>query len=273
MNIQQLYVEYGTRYSSRFKKEKTIKEDNYLYNKYIDPILGALEITEVTTLEIEVIHGAMKQIPRQANKMVGLLSSMYHCAISWGYAEKNPTKNIVKYKEKQRDLFIPRAKKDKLFEEIGKLEEPFSGLLFFIIGTGCRKSEAINLKWQDVDLVQKYVTFRERKNGEDHTIPLSQIAYDAVMHQARKGEYVFNQRGQKVGDFRKQWLKVRKVVGREYRVHDLRRTLGSWMAQENVSLHIIGEILGHKDNRSTQIYARLQKEHLRSPIEKALDVH
>ena len=39
--------------------------------------------------------------------------------------------------------------------------------------------------------------------------------------------------------------------------HDLRRSLGSWMAGQNTSLPIIGRALGHKTAVATMVYSRL----------------
>jgi site-specific recombinase XerD len=42
------------------------------------------------------------------------------------------------------------------------------------------------------------------------------------------------------------------------RVHDLRRTVGSWLAQDGVSLHLIGQVLNHRDTKTTAGYAYFQ---------------
>jgi hypothetical protein len=50
------------------------------------------------------------------------------------------------------------------------------------------------------------------------------------------------------------------------RVHDLRRTVGSWLAQSGVSLHLIGDILNHRDLKTTLGYACFQTEHRRDEL-------
>ena len=44
---------------------------------------------------------------------------------------------------------------------------------------------------------------------------------------------------------------------KDLRLHDLRRTLGSWQAATGANSYMIGRTLGHKDSQSTAIYARL----------------
>lgn len=255
----------------RFKK--SWRDDQYLINGYLEPVLGELLISEVHRGELEVLHAAMNHAPRRANQAINLLSSIFKYAINKNYVTKNPAKGIRRYPEKSREVFVPKRDGIKLLNAINELEEPFKGLLTFILATGCRKSEAFNLKWEDVDLDLETVTFRNRKNKKDLTLPLVPLALNAILAQEEKGAEVFKGRFKKpFNDIRKQWNQVCKKMGKRYWIHDLRRTLGSWLAQDNVSLPTIGAILGHSDPRSTRVYTRFQTNHLKGPIESALSV-
>lgn len=55
----------------------------------------------------------------------------------------------------------------------------------------------------------------------------------------------------------------------DVRLHDLRRTLGSWQAAAGVSTAIIGKTLGHKNPTTTAIYARLNLDPVRNAVEQA----
>jgi integrase len=55
----------------------------------------------------------------------------------------------------------------------------------------------------------------------------------------------------------------------DVRIHDLRRTLGSWQARTGASLAIIGKSLGHKMPQTTAIYARLDVDPVRESMERA----
>ncbi|AXU06699.1 tyrosine-type recombinase/integrase [Rickettsia japonica] len=55
------------------------------------------------------------------------------------------------------------------------------------------------------------------------------------------------------------------------RIHDLRRTLASWMASKNIDTNIIGKTLGHKSIKSILIYARLNVKSVRTHMEQALE--
>lgn len=55
----------------------------------------------------------------------------------------------------------------------------------------------------------------------------------------------------------------------DLRIHDLRRTLGSWQAKTGASLAIIGKSLNHKTHQATQIYARLDLDPVRQSVNTA----
>ncbi|SFA75105.1 Site-specific recombinase XerD [Collimonas sp. OK607] len=55
----------------------------------------------------------------------------------------------------------------------------------------------------------------------------------------------------------------------DLRIHDLRRTLGSWQAKTGASMAIIGKSLSHKSVQTTAIYARLDQDPVRESVERA----
>lgn len=56
----------------------------------------------------------------------------------------------------------------------------------------------------------------------------------------------------------------------DIRIHDIRRTFGSYQALAGASLQVIGKSLGHRSQQSTQVYARLNLDPVRSSIEAAV---
>ncbi|MDF2380519.1 tyrosine-type recombinase/integrase [Nostoc ellipsosporum NOK] len=58
----------------------------------------------------------------------------------------------------------------------------------------------------------------------------------------------------------------------DLRLHDIRRTLGSYQAITGSSLRVIGESLGHRSSQSTQVYARLNLDPIRESVERAISV-
>jgi len=86
------------------------------------------------------------------------------------------------------------------------------------------------------------------------------VAILTTRYEHRNGsEWVFpGRRGSHLKEPDKAWSRiVARAKLEDLRIHDLRRSLGSWMAGQNVSLTIIGKVLGHKTPQATMIYSRL----------------
>ena len=87
-----------------------------------------------------------------------------------------------------------------------------------------------------------------------------------------KSEFVFPGTGKNghLAEPRKGWERILKRAGiADLRIHDLRRTLGSWQAKTGASLAIIGKSLNHKHQNTTAIYARLDLDPVRASINTA----
>lgn len=69
---------------------------------------------------------------------------------------------------------------------------------------------------------------------------------------------------------KKGWKRILSRAGiDDLRIHDLRRTLGSWQAKTGASLAIIGKSLNHKNQNTTAIYARLDLDPVRNSVNTA----
>jgi integrase len=74
--------------------------------------------------------------------------------------------------------------------------------------------------------------------------------------------------GQHLVNISKAWNRVRNRADlQDVRLHDLRRSVGSWLAMSGHSLLEIGKVLGHSSPRTTQIYARLTDDVARLALE------
>jgi integrase len=133
------------------------------------------------------------------------------------------------------------------------------------------------MRWDELSqtaTAQRQWIIPKPKNGEPHVVPLVPEAV-AILKERRKrvasnSEWVFpsDSASGHVTDVKNGWTKLLKEAKiTNLRVHDLRRTLGSWQASAGVSLTIIGGTLGHKSTAATQVYARLQQD---NPVRQAM---
>jgi integrase len=133
--------------------------------------------------------------------------------------------------------------------------------LRFLMLTGWREMEALTLKWTDVDLSRGSAMLEDTKSGRSAR-PLSAPARELLDRQPRiEGTpYVFPGRDptKPIRETQRLWYAARAHAGlRDVRLHDLRHSVASFAGARGHSLFLIGKLLGHKDQRSTQRYAHL----------------
>lgn len=148
--------------------------------------------------------------------------------------------------------------------------------LFILLGlyTGARKEAILSLRWPQIDLENKRINFKRaeetNKRRAHNRLPDRLVAALRRAHRRRSGDlgYVIHDKGKPVLDIGGAWngkpggfvqgsfgraCKRAGIVG--VTPHTLRHTCGTWMAQQGVPLRLIGEYLGHTDERTTKLYA------------------
>ena len=259
-------MEYIDIVSSQTKK--SWKKDLSWLKARILPVFGTRNVKDILKRDIDVWHKSIKA-HYAANRCLALMSTIFNQAIDWEYCEENPCRRVRRHRERPRDKYVERKDYPYFKMIVEKEREPYPSIIKLIIMTGLRKDEALSLKWEYVDMEAGILSIPETKNGTRHTIPLSTGVMEILSKLEKNGEYVFQLGGKRLKDFQKPWYRIRKEFGDEkLQVRDLRRTFGSWLAQDNVSLHQVGALLNHKTPKTTMIYARFQKEDLRSVVEK-----
>ena len=272
--LGQLFKDFMQRYSMVYKK-------SWMYDEREIPIfLGhwfARKISDITKQQIQKLF---EDITRenglyQANRTLERLRAMYNKAIEWGWDGINPTNGIKKNKEIKRDRFLTPAEMPKFIAALNAETSVARDYFWISLLTGARKSNVLAMRWTDIDFDNCLWRIPDTKNGEPVVIPLIQRAIDVLAGIEKTGEWVFpSPKGptQHFVDPKKAWERILKRAGLEnLRIHDIRRTLGSWQALTGASLLVIGKSLGHKSTEATKIYSRLQTDPVRDSIQLAVD--
>lgn len=233
--------------------------------------LNTITRADVTTKHAEI--GAAGHTTR-ANRMVALVRTMFNLAFDWGHHPgPNPASRIKFFKEVKRDRFVKPDELPRLWKALQNEPNPYVRGAFFIgLLTGARRSEVLGMQWEDLDLERGTWRIPDTKAGRPHTLPLPRLVVDELLKLPRLdgNPYVFCGRwGRKnLNNVSKPWLRIRKEAGLDdVRLHDLRRTLGSWLVAAGASLPLIGKALNHSQPATTAIYARLQLDPVREALE------
>lgn len=108
------------------------------------------------------------------------------------------------------------------------------------------------MHWNDVNFNRHEWLIKETKNGEAQTIPLAPQAIVILKerYKNRSSDWVFPSPFSKSGHIEEPKNAWKNLLERadikDLRIHDLRRTLGSWQAATGANSYIIGKSLGHK---------------------------
>jgi integrase len=203
---------------------------------------------------------------------------MFQKARHWGFVAEgalNPVEGVDRFPEVKRRRFVSKDEMPKLAKAIDQEDNIFvRALIWLYLFTGLRKTELLSLRWSEVDLVRGMVSLEDTKAGRPHDLPLSSAAVwvlEQVPKVARNPHvFVGHRRGHHVVNVSKPWQRIRERAELlDVRLHDLRRTVGSWMAISGSSLPLIGSVLNHSNPQTTQVYARFSMD----PVQEALERH
>lgn len=269
-----LFEQYIERHAKPHKK--SWQSDIDQFKRYLKPYRGYL-VSTITKQDIQKLHltTGEKHGLYAANRLLALISSVFVKAIDWGLDIPNPAKGIKKFKENSRSRFLQADELPRFFTALAEeANETIKDYILISLLTGARKSNILSMRWEQINFIAKTWTIPVTKNGEEHTIPLAPQAIEILEARKNNSEWVFptNSVAGHLTDPKRAWARIlEKAQIKNLRIHDLRRSLGSWQAATGASLSVIGKTLAHKNVSTTAIYARLNIDPVRDALEKATD--
>ena len=263
--------------------EKTFKSKKDA-SKHFLPIFKDKNITGITIndiktyqlqrrLEIMSLHKNIGKKDseisfRSVNLELTTLHHFFSFCINNGYIDKNPASGIKKLNELSRLKTLSDSDIQKLIA--GATNKLTRDLITFLIYTGCRKGEALNLKWDDVDMQNDVIAIKGTKTKCDRYIPISKPLKELLKAVEKNQDvlYVFTRNGAKIGNFRKSFMTACRNAGlKDMRIHDLRHVFASKMVMNGTSLYITGELLGHRTTQMTKRYSHLVPDTLKKAVD------
>jgi integrase len=229
-------------------KPRSFIEDQRNLRKHSAP-LHRLKLGEIDRRTIAVLLGQIEtgSGPTARNRLRSALSSFFSWAIQEGLTETNPVQGTGKADAgASRDRVLTQEELKTLWRSLG--DDRFSEIIRLLLLTGCRRNEIGRLQWQEVDLAQKQIVLPAQrvKNGREFTLPLSAQALAILARQSRRNssDFIFAERGFNDWDRCKARVDLRIGIA-PYRLHDLRRTAATQMAELGVQPNVIELALNH----------------------------
>jgi integrase len=257
-------------------KASTAKAYAALWNRYVLPRLGSKRLPDITSREVASLHHAMRATPTVANRVLALLRKAFALAVRWGWypeTRPNPARGHDFHPEKRRgkalspEQLAAVGKALSLKTKKGKdVYGPIVRAAFLLpLFTGCRPSEALGLRWTDID--GRLWHLEEAKAGP-RTVFLGSAAADLLEALPRINEWAFPGRtkGKPLESTRKLWLSVKKAAAlpEGLRSYDAtRHTFATYCEELGVERERRKVLAGHAtDGDVTERYVHRRRESL-----------
>jgi integrase len=194
--------------------------------------------------EIEQASGRVAR-----NRVRSSLSAFFAWAITEGLLEINPVAGTAKLHEGgSRERVLADTELAKVWAAL--TDDQFGDIVRLLALTGQRREEIGGLRWSEVDLDKSIITLppERTKNRREHIVPISSAVRAILERQPPRGRaHVF---GRGRAGF-SGWSDCKTALDQraplpEWRLHDLRRTVATGMADRlGVLPHIVEAVLNH----------------------------
>ena len=235
------------------------------YRRYISPLIGMKPVVALRQLHIkEVISDQEKKglAPRTVKQTIEILNPAFKSAIANRLIQYNPLDGIKIKLPKTKKIVTDATKRlTEIYNAIVTefKDNPFYQALYLFALQGRRKSEILNLKWEDVNLDQNYYILRNTKNNEEQKIFLPPRIKNLLLQLNNSTEYVFTsgRTNTKMVNINKVTARLKKRLGDDFTLHYLRNVIVSAMAEQGLdAIHLSGA-LGHNNAHTIDKYLTL----------------
>jgi integrase len=219
--------------------------------------------------------------PRTANKTLTLVRKLFNWAVERGIVEASPVTGIrAPGREITRDRVLSDDELVAIWNAAGRMGWPWTGFIQLLITTAQRRDEVSQMPWSEVDLERRLWTIpAERTKAERvHDVPLSDLALSIISDLPRIGVsglvFPANRTGSTnaISGFSRMKRRLDQLSGVEgWRLHDLRRSAASRMAQLGHPPHVVGGILNHTPGSTMGISAIYVRHRFTDERRAALD--
>jgi|GEM_PF-1028919 len=239
-----------------------------------------LKLHQIKVKDFETLRGEILKNKEIAtwNKVLTILKHAFKKAFQWGYIPEANFKLIAEIKpSKGATKRLKYLTQEEFQRLLSFLPEHLKPLVIVAGFTGMRKSELLQLKWQDIDFNLKVIHVKKTKTHEMRTVPMNETVYQTLkqlwLNRNLSCEYVFTYRGKPIKNNFKHGFTtaVRKAGLEDFHFHDLRHCFVSWLSQAGVPLRTIMELSGHKTLSMALRYSHLADRNLKEAV-KLIDL-
>lgn len=260
--------------------KRSAHDDESKFRLHLEPKFGQYRLCDITTRDIQLHHAAMKQshTAATANRHLALLSAVFRKAVEWERIPRNPVSGIKAFKEdNQRQRFLSHEEIARIYEAMeSEHNKTAVAVLKLLLLTGTRREEALQARWEHIDMVTGQWLLPSTKSGRSRYVTLNNSAKALLNGLASRHSSVWvfpGKDGTKpLNNPRKAFCRILAAakVG-HLRIHDLRHSFASLAVSAGATLYEVQALLGHSSAQMTQRYAHLTDNGLRRASQAVAD--
>jgi integrase len=239
-----------------------------IYNRYVrNNTTGKKQISKIQERDIKsIVTGMIKKglSPRTQKSVLEVLKPLFKFALKNKYLKEDP---LSDYRISVPSQKKPVVNATELFKKVYQgimtyyADNPFYKSLFLFGFAGRRKSEILNIKWENINLNKNYYWIIKTKSqdNQQYELPLFIKEHILQINDDRKG-FVFKSpvTGEALVDISRQMNHLKKHTGiKNLTLHYMRNILVSALAEEKTEAVVLSGILGHKDTNIINQYLSL----------------
>ncbi len=213
----------------------------------------------------------------RVNRELAVLKALYNRCIDWMLFEgTNPVQRVKFLKEpRQRLRYLEPDEEQRL---LSASPEPLRTIILVGIHCGLRlQSEALTLRWTDVDLARKTLTVQAgyAKSGQTRTVPLNSVVHAALsrLKAHAKSNFVFEKRdGTPYDSIRNGFQSACTRAGlKGVTPHTTRHTFATRLIANGVDLRTVQELGGWASLRMLERYAHVAPTRKAQAVEELVE--
>jgi len=183
-------------------------------------------------------------------------------------------KLLSQAKQARKPNYLTTEQVNTLIE--GIIDPHFKRLVCFYLWTGCRRTEALELKWSDIDWQHGvlYLGQASSKTKIRRSFPIGdkiKILLEELKGDKGESDMVFWRFSKVVSNISNMLKRIRERtegLPETLTTHSLRHTFASHLVMAGVDIMTVASLLGHTSSKTTEIYAHLLPQHKQLSIEK-----
>lgn len=265
LTLSEFYEQHYKPYAAVHKRSAS--SDHQLYTCRLESRFGHLRLNQISKTMIIGFHSELREsglAGATCDHYVKFLRHAFNLAIEWDMLKENPAAGVKLFNlDNKMENYLDAEQLERLLSVLKTdPNRPVCMMIMMLISSGARLNEVMSATHSQINIETRTwkIPALNSKSKKARSLPLGDSFIDIYNQLNTKEGYLFVNRitGTRYENIHKYWSKLRlKADLKTLRIHDLRHTYASLLANSGRSILEISRILGHSSVRVSERYSHL----------------